>query len=237
MRKTAVFLLSCFSLATIASSPAVASDLQEGAKLYAEGNYSKALPFLQRAAKFSPMSWQTHYYLANTNLALGRMGTAKYEYELCLKICNKPDIIERCREGLARAEKHSSQTRTSTNSSSAPAPNPSRSSSSANDEEDEDEDNEKATPKPALTDAQRVINHKKEEIMRTAKNDCARIKKAATEQIEEERANANQYWQDEDGKVFTSISPEREAEIHREAEAKCRRVMEDAQRRLGSLGN
>jgi len=125
----------------------------------------------------------------------------------------------------------------STNSSAAPAASSSRSSSGGADDEDEDEDNEKDAPKPALTDAQRVINHKKEEIMRTAKNDCARIKKAATEQIEEERANANQYWRDEDGKVFTSISPEREAEIHREAEAKCRRVTEDAQRRLGSLGN
>lgn len=236
MRKKFATLVSGISLATLASLPVLASEFQDGAKLYAEGKYAQALPLLQKAAQFNPMSWQTHYYLANTNLALGRMGTAKYEYNLCLKTCNKPDIIARCKEGIARADKHTGQARSSSTASATSA-----ASASSTKSGDDDDDDETGAGKPSsssgMTDAQRVIATRKEEIMRQAKNECSRIKKAATEQIQEEKASANEFYQDHDGKVFTDISDEREAEIQREADAKCQRIMEEAQRKVRSMGN
>lgn len=238
MRKTFAALVSGISLATLASLPALASEFQDGAKLYAEGKYAQALPLLQKAAQFNPMSWQTHYYLANTNLALGRMTTAKYEYDLCLKTCNKPDIIARCKEGIARADKHTGQVRSSSSSSTASATSASSHSSTKSEDDDDDENGGgKPSSSSGMTDAQRVIATRKEEIMRQAKNECSRIKKAATEQIQEEKASANEFYQDHDGKVFTDISDEREAEIQRDADAKCQRIMEDAQRKIRSMGN
>lgn len=240
MRKTFAALVLGISLAAHTTSSAFATEFQDGAKLYSEGKYAQALPLLQKAAQFNPMSWQTHYYLANTNLALGRMATAKYEYDLCLKTCNKPDIVARCKEGIARADKHSVQARSSsgtTGSANSASSSGSKSTNAVSDDDDDDEKETKSSSGAGMTDAQRVIATKKEDIMRQAKSECARIKKAASEQIQEEKANANQYYQDQDGKIFTDIGHEREAEIQREADAKCQRVMEEAQRKVRSLGN
>lgn len=193
------------------------SDLEEGAKLYAAKNYIKALPFLQRAAETNPMSWQTHYYLANANLALGRMATAKYEYVLCKKTCSKPDIIAHCNAGIARADRHSTQVTASSASSGGTTGG-----------------GEAGSEK--LSDAQIRINTRKAEIMRDAEAEVAKIKREAKEQIAAEKANANEFYQDHEGRVFTDIDDAREAEIMREADQKCRKVLEAAKRKTDAMG-
>lgn len=211
-------LLFGFSALLLFSQPARAgTDLEEGVKLYAAKNYVKALPLLEKAAMMSPMSWQAHYYLANTNLALGRMAAAKYEYELCRKTCNKPAIIAQCKEGILRAERHSMQTA------------PSAAGAKSSDPESE------SAGSRGLSDAQVAANRKKEDIMKEARAAVARIKQDAKEQLEHEKANANQYYQYPDGSVGTDIDHEREAEIQREADEKCRKIMDAAERRLKSI--
>lgn len=204
------------------SQPAVATDLDEGSKLYAAKEYAKALPFLEKAAQFSPMSWQPHYYLANTNLALGRMAAAKYEYELCQRAAaNNPAVIAKCKEGIARAEKHSSQVRSST---------PAAGKSS-------DEKSEKSDAADVkLTDAQVAANRRREEIMKHAREQVAKVRQEAKEQLEHEKSNANQFYRFEDGHIGTDVSEEREHELQRETEEKCKNIMREAESKARAVG-
>jgi tetratricopeptide (TPR) repeat protein len=216
MRNLHFALSLCFAIGISAPHASIASDLEEGSKLYAAKEYSKALPLLEKAAKFSPMSWQPHYYLANTNLALGKMSAAKYEYELCLRASKNPAVIAKCQEGIARADKHSSQVR------SAPAAASSSSSS------------EGGEAKPS--DAQTAITKRKEEIMKSAREQVAKVRQEAKEQLEHEKANANQMYRFEDGRIGTDVSNEREEEIQQESEEKIKKIMREAESRARGLG-
>jgi len=214
---------SFFGIATLSAllalstgQAALAGDLEEGAKLYAEKQYAKAIPLLERAAQFNPMSWKPHYYLANTNLALGRMAAAKYEYQLCLKTNPQAAIVARCNEGIARADKHSTQRAAASAASSSETP-------------------KEGGEEPKLTDAQVANKRRKEDVMKLAREQCTKIKQEAKDQVEHEKSHANEYFQDQDGRVFTDITDEREAEIHREADEKCRKIMQDAERKVRSI--
>ncbi len=218
MRNWQYALMLCVTTGLFYQQVALATDLDEGTKLYAAKEYSKALPFLEKAAQFSPMSWQPHYYLANTNLALGRMSAAKYEYELCQRAAsNNAAVVAKCKEGIARAEKHTSQVR-----ASAPAAGKSA--------------DEKSDDTPKLSDAQVAAARRREEIMKHAREAVAKVRQEAKEQLEHEKSNANQFYRYEDGHIGTDVSDERENELERETEEKCKRIMHDAEAKARALG-
>lgn len=199
---------------------AKATDLEEGAKLYAAKEYAKALPLLERAAQFSPMAWQPHYYLANTNLALGRAAAAKYEYELCKRAASSnAAVVAKCNEGIARADKHSTKSRSSTPSSGA--------------ESSEDKSTDAA---PNLTDAQVALKRKREDIMKHAREAVAKVRADAKDKLEHEKANSNQFFQYPDGRVGTDVDDVREEEIQRETEEKCKHIMREAESKVKALG-
>lgn len=207
----------CVTTGLFSQQVVLASDLDEGTKLYTAKEYSKALPFLEKAAQFSPMSWQPHYYLANTNLALGRMSAAKYEYELCQRAAgNNAAVVAKCKEGIARAERHTSQ-------------RPSAPAAAKSSEEKSDE-------APKTSDAQVAASRRREEIMKHAREAVAKVRQEAKEQLEHEKSNANQFYRYEDGHIGTDVSDERENELQRETEEKCKRIMHEAEARTRSVG-
>ncbi|MDZ4835738.1 MAG: hypothetical protein SGJ27_18330 [Candidatus Melainabacteria bacterium] len=217
MRNLHCALVLCITTGLFAHQAALAGDLEEGRKLYDAKEYARARPVLEKAAQFSPMDWQTHYYLANTNLALGRMAAAKYEYELCIRSTSNAAVKAKCQEGISRADKHSTQVRAAAPSSS--------SSSSSNSKSDDTK----------LTDAQVAANLRKDEIMKHAREAVAKVKQEAKDQLEHEKANANEFWQYPDGRMGTDLSEDRKEEIHHEAEEKCRKIMREAEIRARSV--
>ncbi|MBX9695093.1 MAG: tetratricopeptide repeat protein [Cyanobacteria bacterium] len=224
MRKTTLTALFGILIASWSSQPAFATDLEEGAKLYTAKEYMKARPFFEKAAKESPKSWQAHYYLANTCLALGQMSTAKYEYQLCQQTCTKPAILAQCKAGIARAGGPRASTGTSGGGGSSASSSTSSSASTGGG----------GGGSPA-SDAQTQMSKRKEQILEQARKDVEKVKADAKAQLEAEKSNANQYYQGQDGTVKTDISSEREAEIQQETEAKCKKIMEEAERRARSI--
>jgi thioredoxin-like negative regulator of GroEL len=217
MRNLHYALVLCVTTGLFAHQAAIAGDLEEGKKLYDGKDYARARPVLEKAAQFSPMNWQTHYYLANTNLALGRMAAAKYEYELCIRSTSNAALQAKCREGISRADKHSSQVR---------AAAPSSGSNSSSDSKSDD---------VKLTDAQIAANRRKDEIMKHAREAVAKVKQETKDQMEHERANANEFWQYPDGRIGTDLSEDRKEEIHTAAEEKCRKIMREAEAKARSI--
>ncbi len=198
-----------------------ATDMEEGIKLYQAKSYDKARPYFEKVAKSSPNAWQPHYYLANVNLALGRMSIARYEYEACERLCRNPNILTQCQTGKSLTEKHMRAVGSSVSNS---------------DSSESSSDSRKEKSSSALTPAQVQLANRKEDIMRQAKVDVAKVRQDTKEQLEREKANANQFYKFEDGRVATDIDENREQEINRECENKCRRIMEDADRKINLLG-
>ncbi len=197
-----------------------ATDMEEGIKLYQAKSYDKARPYFEKVSKSSPNAWQPHYYLANVNLALGRMSVAKYEYELCERLCKNPSILAQCQTGKSLTEKHMRATSSSTGTASS--------------DSDASSDSKKESS-PSMTPAQAQVASRKEEILKQAKADVARIRQETKDLLEHEKANANQFYRYEDGRIGTDIDQNREQEINKDCENRCRKVMEDADRKINML--
>lgn len=211
-----------FVACTLAAHPAFAgTNLEEGIKLYNERRYAQARPLLEKAVAEAPNSWQAHYYLANTALGLGQTTRAKYHYEIVQKKCTNAAILEHCRAGLARADKHAVPKA----AASAPEAQP----------EGDGKTDESAESKP-LSDADKLKEKNREHIMKLAKEDCERVKKEKNDQLEHEAAFSGQRWRNrETGERRFGISQDRQSEIERECEEKCRRIMDDAKRRAAAI--
>lgn len=190
------------------SGPASAqTDLEQGAKLYVAKDYSRARPYFEKVLKDSPNNWQAHYYLANTLLATGEKSKAIKEYEACQKTCTDQSTNLRCLEGIRQASMIPPP-------KPAPTPKPKATTGTASNIPSE-------TVSPLLDEKRRAS------ILRVAQEEVARIKREAKEQIEQEKAAS------ETSEGHTSPFTEgREQEIERDAEAKCRKVMKDAELRM-----
>ncbi len=71
--------------------------------------------------------------------------------------------------------------------------------------------------------------------MEQAKKDVEKVKENLKTQIETEKANANEFYRMGDGSVKTDIASEREAELQQEADAKMKKIMDEAERRARSI--
>lgn len=195
-----------------------ASDLEQGAKFYQAKEYAKARPLFEKAIKQSPRNWQAHYYLANTLLAMGEKAKAIKEYEACQKTCTDAAVNEHCLVGIKQASMIAPP------GAATPAPVVSRAKPTTG--------TTGSSASPGQFANEVLEEERRERIMRTAKEEVARIRREAKEQLQHEKASSNQIFRYGDGSVGADISDEREEEIERETEAKCRKVMEDAEFRI-----
>jgi hypothetical protein len=87
------------------NSPVFAGSLEEAVKFYQAKNYAKALPLFEKVVKENPTSWQTHYYLGHTLVALRKLPMAKYHYQCCVQLCANPVIASQCQTAIAQIDK------------------------------------------------------------------------------------------------------------------------------------
>jgi len=218
--KYGVFSANLALFLFIASSvqSAHAGSLEDGIKLYNAKDYRGAKPHFETAARNSPMSWQAHFYLASTMMATGDLQGARTEFTTASKITTNPEIGRRCREGLERVNRMLA---------GSPATGTARSGSSGT-----SSSSSSAAYSPAAAEAAKASAgsaKRRDEIMSKARAECAAIRSQAAEQIKNEQQNSNQQFRHSDGSVKYDISDDREAEINRDAEERCKRIMEIAE--------
>ncbi len=193
--------------------PALAGDLEDGIKAYNAKEYATARQLLEKVIAAKPSSWQAHYYLGNTFVVLGQNSRAKYEYELCKHHCTNPAMLAHCKAAIDRMDKHIARSVKTEPAGEAKAD---------------------ATEKPK-SDADKVAEDRKANIMKLAAEDCARIRKEAKEQMQNEATYSGRRWRNvETGERTFDISEDRKEEIERACEEHCRKVMDEAKRKCSS---
>lgn len=210
--------LAALLLMASSCQAAHAGSLEDGIKLYNAKDYRGAKPHFETAARNSPMSWQAHFYLASSMMATGDLQGARNEFTTASKITTNPEIGRRCREGLERVNKMLAGGSAPSTAGSGTTGTSSSSSSSAY--------------SPAAAEAAKASGgaaKRREEIMSKARAECAAIRSQAAEQIKQEQASSNTQFRHSDGTVKYDISDDREADIRRDAEERCKRIMEIAE--------
>lgn len=227
-------LLLALGITSAASmqSAVLASDYDQGLRLYQAKNYVAALPLLEKAANAKTNAWQAQYLLGNTCLALGKMDEAKAAYQRCLATCNDKSIQDHAKGGIATVDAYKQaqaqaqslrRTTSTTGTSGTSGTSGTRSSSSASAaESEEDEPTEKKVDKNAQI---------RNELLAKARQEANKIRREAEEQIKHEKENSNEVFKYSDGSRGLDISDEREAQIRKEAEERAKRVMYEAEQR------
>lgn len=226
MKKTLAALLAALAFCATPQT-AEAGSMEDGIRLYNAKDYRGARPHFELAARNSPMSWQAHFYLASTMMATGDLEKARNEFITAQKITTNPEIGRRCREGLERVNKMLSGGSASSTARGGSISSTSNASSGSTGTAYSPAEAEAA--KNASGNAQ-----KRNEIMAKARAQCASIRQEAAEQIKAEKERSNSRFQYQDGSVGYDISDDREAEIKRDAEDKCKRIMEIAEQTIKS---
>ena len=204
---------------------AYAGSLEDGIKLYNAKDYRGAKPHFETAARNSPMSWQAHFYLASSMMATGDLQGARNEFTTASKITTNPEIGRRCREGLERVNKMLAAGASSTGTTRSGGVGSGSAGTASN-------SSSNSAYSPAAAEAAKASGgaaKRREEIMAKARAECAAIRSQAAEQIKQEQASSNTQFRHSDGSVKYDISDDREAEINRDAEERCKRIMEIAE--------
>jgi len=221
--RLASLTVAASALALTTAGTAMASEsLDQGMKLYKEKKYQEARTALEQAAKEEPNSWQAHFYLGHTLMTLGRVNDARHQYEVCKHVSNHPAVQAHCEKALSQVEEYYAKVKPQTGGSPA--------SSTAGTAGEGEERTADAEPSPEGK-RKAEIQAKKDKVMQEARDECAKIRKEAENQIQNEKANSNQRFRYSDGSRGLDISDEREAEIRGAAEEKCKRIMHSAEAR------
>lgn len=72
-----------------------------GATLYADGQYARALPYLQQAVKRSDTDWTLRLFAATVRYRAGDVATAQREFETIAKDCPSPGNAQIARDKLS----------------------------------------------------------------------------------------------------------------------------------------
>lgn len=213
--------------------PVNATPLDEGAKLYQQKQYDRALPLFEKAVKTDPASWQAHYYLANTYLTLGKVGLAKYQYQCCLQNCTDAGIRAQCQTGVTRADQ-ALAAQSAAQSRPAPATTGSASASSVGSTASGGTTGASSNS-AALANKASEIAWRREAVMRLAREDVARTRAEFKAQLEHEKATSQTIYRHADGHLDNDISVEREDEIKKECEEKCKYIMDTATKKAAGI--
>lgn len=199
-----------------AADPCLASSLDDGMTAYKAKDYAKARPLLEKAVQENANNWQGHFYLGHTLYALGRLPDAKYQYQLCKRVSRDPAVIRHCDAGISRVDEIATKTRPTK------APPPVKAAES----DDDDEKDSKGTDSSIEEDAAKsAASRKRAEIMEKAKKECEKVKADAKKRIDDMKAEAKDSFRFSD----PADMKEKEDEINKESEKKCKDIMEKAE--------
>lgn len=213
------------SISALLQNEVLASEYDQGLKLYQAKNYAAALPLLEKAANAKTNAWQAQYLLGNTCLALGKMDEAKAAYQRCLATCNDKSIQDHAKGGIATVDAYK-QAQAQAQTLRKPTATSGSSSSSSSSAKASDDDDEEVAEKKIDKNAKI-----RQELLAKAREEANKIRREAEEQIKHEKENSNEVFKYSDGSRGLDISDEREQQIRKEAEERAKRVMYEAEQR------
>lgn len=213
-----ILLLLGLTLFPFYPSPAKNAYAQ-GCESYKKGDYRTALGLFLQAAAAYPKSAVVHYQLANTYLQLHNRSQAKESYSRCLS--NNPDVktAEYCRKMVDFL----SGTRINQTAQGPKSSDKKPFESEANAESHQDK-------------SQRELDERKARIMEKAEEEAKVIRAEADRQIKEMNQNTNQLVRDpQTGELSTGISSREVDQIKGEAEARAKKIIDQAQDRVNHM--
>ncbi len=208
-----LLLIGCLFFAP----PSFADNYAAGLQKYNQGDYAAAKDLFLKAARENPTSYQIHYLLANTYMQLRQPENARTWYAICLKCNPDPRTVQNCRKALAYL-----QTVGGTRGSTA-APTRDTSSASKTSQADQPEE---------MTDAMRVAETRRKEILLDGDKQAREIRAAAEQRIKDLETDGNYMVRDmENNTVKLGVPGQIREQIMGEAEEQAKRVLEDAHKR------
>ena len=187
-------------------------NLAKGKQLFKQKKFKEAKHYFEKALKEQPKSWQAHFYLAHTMMALGKVQKAEHHYKMSKHVTDHPAVHAHCDKALESVDEYYARYK--------PKAKPVTAESSEETEVPSYEDKRKAE-----------VEAKKAKILKEAQKQCAKIRQDAETQINHEKSISQRRFRYPDGTVGTDISDERRKEIRDEAERKCRSIMDSAESR------
>jgi tetratricopeptide (TPR) repeat protein len=220
--------ISAFLTISACCAQSYASDpFTDGCSDYAVGNFGKAKTEFADALKTNPKSWRAEYQLANTHMALHETEKAKEAYQRCLGLKPDPEIKRNCQSAIAfivnpqQPKPAVPLTPLPSSVPSAEQPSSSHGASEAGEEA-----------------RKKVVEEWKANIMKDAKIQVDALKEEQKRAVDDGNANSWHRFRNYDtGERYTKMYPEEKAPIDREYEARIKRVMDDARRRVENVGS
>ncbi|MBC8000284.1 MAG: hypothetical protein IAF58_20175 [Leptolyngbya sp.] len=209
-----------FSAILLCMSPALADSYSDGAAQYSAGNYSGAKIHLMKATVAKPKSWQAHYQLANTLVALKDSASAKRSYSKCLA-CNPPaDIRENCQRAIIYMNSNPKLAAPAAAQVSLRSYSSGKGDSSAHD----------TGSSPSIN-----VESRRSQVLVETEADIVKMKEQEKHRLEEMHNNANETWIHPDGAIKQGLSPEAEKAFNKEVEEKAAAMREQGKRRAASF--
>lgn len=201
-------------------SPALADSYSDGAAQYSVGNYAAAKIHLLKATAAKPKSWQAHYQLANTFVALKDSASAKRSYDKCIS-CNPPaDIRENCQRAIIYMVSNPKLTAPAAAPVSLRSYSSGKGTSSAHD-----------TGSSPSSD----VEARRSQVLVETEAEIVKMKEQEKHRLEEMHNNANETWIHPDGAIKQGLSPEAEKAFNKEVEEKAAAMREQGKRRAASF--
>jgi tetratricopeptide (TPR) repeat protein len=213
--------------------PALAlGEFEQGCQFYKLKDYKQARSCFEKAVSEFPNSWAVRYYLANTYLASGQASNAKRQYEACLKCRPSAATAAYCRDAISKLGGSSPA---STPGSPATAGGDVNSSVAA----DKSPDAKSMDSKSADVSSPTLTHERARaaETMKKAEAECDKIRAETKELLANGAKLSNQRWILPDGSPYVDWTDPQREQITRDADERCKRIMDQAIRSTAHIQN
>jgi hypothetical protein len=178
-----------------------ATPYEEGVKLYGQKNYRAAAAIFEKVLSASNNNVNAIYYCALSQQMSNNLGRARQLYGYIVSNYANSSVAPMATRALSQLNK-------------APLTSAAPASASSSD----------STGSAQGADSQQSA------VVERAKAECNQIMKKAEQQIEDEKASSQTVYIYSDGHSGTDISSERRKEILNEAQERCKKIMDNAER-------
>jgi len=177
------------------------SPYEAGVKLYGEHNYRAAAVEFEKAIASSSVNPNVLYYCALSHQMSSQPMRARQLYEYIVKNFPNSSVVPLANKALSQLQNVNGN---------------------GDSQETAESTSSKQSNSPGETERDLALDK--------AKADCDQIMKKAEQQVEDEKSNSQTMYIDADGHTAPDISQERKREIREEAQQRCAKIMERAER-------
>ena len=209
---------------------------KDGCAYYKAGHYDHARKCFEFIARTEPKNWAAHYQLANTYLKLGERMKARAAYDACIRKLPDLETAKACQKAIEHIDLQTANEVIAADKAKSADTEETKPKEKKLSLEEIRRMDRLSAEKQAYKDKVATLKAKKDEIMREARKEAARIKAEAKERLAEMSRNTNQYVQNSrTGEVRLGVPDSIALPILREAEQRARSVMHQAETRARGI--